>query len=72
MTPIIEEVLAFSIGRFCAAHCISRSFFYELLKAGNGPRIFKAGHRTLISREAADEWRNHRQVNAAQSGSKRG
>ena len=60
MTPIIEEVLAFSIGRFCAAHCISRSFFYELLKAGNGPRIFKAGHRTLISREAADEWRNEK------------
>ena len=58
MTTIIEEVRAYSVDKFCAAHSISRSFFYELLKGGKAPRIFKAGHRTLISREAADEWRN--------------
>ena len=56
----IDEPRAYSVINFCAAHAISRSFFYELIKCGKGPRIFKAGHRTLISREAADEWRNEK------------
>ena len=48
---------AYSVAEFCAAHGISRATFYNLLKAGLGPRIMKLGSRTLISAEAAAEWR---------------
>ena len=48
---------AYSVAEFCAAHGISRATFYNLLKAGLGPRIMKLGSRTLISTEAALEWR---------------
>ena len=46
----------YAIPEFCNAYNISRSKFYELLKAGFGPRIMKVGRRTLISVEAAEEW----------------
>jgi predicted DNA-binding transcriptional regulator AlpA len=51
------EFDAFSIPEFCRRHGISRSAFYNALAAGTGPRIMKVGSRTLISREAAAEWR---------------
>jgi len=53
----MQEV--FSVSQFCEAHNISRATFYLLLKNGEGPKIFKVGKRTLISREAAAEWRKH-------------
>lgn len=62
MTNISREhnaLQAYSVAEFCKAHSISRSFFYGLLKSGRGPRICKVGNRTLISREAAFEWRNN-------------
>lgn len=46
-----------SVSEFCRAHGISRAFFYKLAKEGNAPRIAKVGRRTLISDEAAEEWR---------------
>ena len=49
--------LAFSIKQFCKAHAISRAKFYLLLNEGKAPRIMKVGRRTLISVEAASEWR---------------
>ena len=45
------------ITSFCNSHKISRALFYLLLKEGRGPRIMKAGRRTLISKEAAADWR---------------
>lgn len=53
----------FDVNSFCDAHKISRALFYQLLKKGNGPRIIKLGKRTLISYEAAAEWR--RQLESA-------
>ena len=47
----------YMIPEFCDAYSISRSKFYEILKAGFGPRIMKVGRRTLISVKAAEEWR---------------
>jgi len=47
----------FTIAEFCAVHHISRTTFYALKKAGQGPRTFKVGRRVLITREAADDWR---------------
>lgn len=48
---------AFSVSDFCRSHGISRTLFYELGRAGTGPRLMKAGRRVLISIEAAAEWR---------------
>lgn len=48
---------AFTIPEFCDAHRISRTHFYALTKAGKTPRVMKLGRRTLISLEAAADWR---------------
>lgn len=48
---------AYSVTSFCDAHHISRAYFYQLIKKGQAPRLMKLGRRTLISNEAAAEWR---------------
>ena len=53
---------AYSINDFCRMHSISRAKFYLLLKEGNTPRIMKVGQRTLISKEAAAEWRKSMEI----------
>jgi hypothetical protein len=50
---------SFSIVEFCRLHDISRSLFYVLREKGEGPRVMKVGRRTLISAEAAAEWRKN-------------
>jgi predicted DNA-binding transcriptional regulator AlpA len=50
---------AWTIEEFCQSHGISRATFYNLLKRGYAPRIMKVGARTLISIEAASDWREH-------------
>ncbi len=57
----------YSVSEFCREHGISRGLFYQLLKDGKGPKTMKLGRRTLISREAAEEWRR-RMETAAQAG----
>jgi predicted DNA-binding transcriptional regulator AlpA len=56
---------AFSILEFCARHGMSRSAFYNSLKAGQGPRVMKVGSRVMVSREAAAEWRREREQASA-------
>jgi hypothetical protein len=46
-----------SIPEFLDEHRISRSLLYRLIKEGRGPRITKIAGRTLISAEAAADWR---------------
>ncbi len=58
-----DQLAAYGVDEFCAAHGISRAKFYDLLKIGKGPRVMKVGTRTLISREAAADWR--REMEAA-------
>ncbi len=48
---------AYSVAQFCAAHGFTNVMFYKLMKQGRGPRIMKVGTRTLISVEAAADWR---------------
>jgi predicted DNA-binding transcriptional regulator AlpA len=48
---------AYSVAEFCRQHGISRGLFYTLLRDGRGPRTMKLGSRTLITAEAAAEWR---------------
>ena len=59
--------LMFSVSEFCRAHGISRGTFYKLLGEGLGPAAVKIGRRTLISGEAAQEWRRRMEQVAAVS-----
>jgi hypothetical protein len=52
--------VAYSILEFCKAHRISQAFFYELKRAGLGPREMIVGRRRIISGEAAADWRRAR------------
>jgi hypothetical protein len=56
--------LALSIQQFCQAHSISEDFYYKLKRQGAGPREMRVGSRTLISIEAAAEWRRAREAAA--------
>jgi hypothetical protein len=47
----------YSIDEFCSSHRISRPMYYKLRAAGKAPRTMSVGTRTLISYEAAADWR---------------
>ena len=55
----------YTVPEFCQEHGgISRVFFYRLLKQGKAPRIMKVGRRTLITAEAAAEWRKQMEMDS--------
>jgi predicted DNA-binding transcriptional regulator AlpA len=70
LPPLPTPRLALSIPEFCKAHGISEGFFYKLKKQGEGPREMKVGARTLISFEAAAEWRGAQHLEARHPGRK--
>lgn len=47
----------YTIVEFCDAHRLSRSSFYEQVRAGTAPRLMRVNRRVLISTEAAADWR---------------
>ena len=55
----------YSVDEFCSSHSISRAMFYKLRAAGKAPRTMAAGSRTLISYEAAADWRRACESDAA-------
>lgn len=56
---------AYSVAEFCRAHGVSRAFFYVLRKRGEGPTVMKVGKRTLVSEEAAQDWRRRMEISSA-------
>lgn len=56
---------ACSPAQFCDDHDLARTTLYALWKEGRGPRFFKVGRRTLISDEAAAEWRRRMEEETA-------
>lgn len=55
----------FTVYEFCHEHGgISKVFFYKLLKLGKGPRLMKVGRRTLITAEAAADWRKQMEMDS--------
>jgi hypothetical protein len=54
--------MAFSIREFCYSHNISEDFYFKLKRQGQGPVEMKVGTRTLISIEAAADWRRAREA----------
>jgi hypothetical protein len=55
--PPGTELHVYTRERFCDVHGISLGLFHILMRQGRGPRVMKLGRRTLISVEAAAEWR---------------
>lgn len=56
----------YTVTDFCEEHRISRSYLYRLWSEGRGPRRTKVGRRTLISGEAAAEWRRRMEAETVQ------
>jgi len=52
-----NSIQCYSVREFCALLGVSRAHFYNILRAGQGPRVMKIGRRTVISSEAVREWR---------------
>jgi predicted DNA-binding transcriptional regulator AlpA len=61
------DKLAYSVDEFCHSHNLCRASFYNLLKRGTGPKVMKVGGRTLVSKEAAEEWRRRMETDASQA-----
>lgn len=51
-----------SIAGFCRRTLISRSSFYNLVAAGEAPRMFRIGKLVRISAEAEAEWVRRREA----------
>ena len=56
MANVSNEPLAYTVPDFCKAVNIGVRTFYSLLERGEAPPITKIGRRTLIRREAAEQW----------------
>lgn len=57
-----SNIEVMNVTEFCSRHSISRSLFYKSLREGWGPKIMKAGRRTLVTVEAAREWRSRQEL----------
>jgi hypothetical protein len=55
----------YSVDEFCSSHSISRAMFYKLRAEGKGPKTMSVGSRTLVSFEAAADWRRACEAGAA-------
>lgn len=51
-----ELKLAFSVKEAARICGVSRAFLYAAWKAGGGPKKTKKGKRTLVTREALENW----------------
>ncbi|MFC3691080.1 helix-turn-helix transcriptional regulator [Chenggangzhangella methanolivorans] len=56
-----------TIEDWCKRHGLCRSTFYNLQKAGKGPRLMKVGAVTRISETADREWVAEREAEAITS-----
>jgi hypothetical protein len=52
-----SNTLAMSISEFARLHGISQDQYFKMAREKWGPATMKVGKRTLISAEAAAEWR---------------
>jgi predicted DNA-binding transcriptional regulator AlpA len=59
--PISTELLAYSVSGFCKAVGISQRTFYGLRERGEAPPMARIGRRTVIRREAAEQWLRDRE-----------
>jgi predicted DNA-binding transcriptional regulator AlpA len=63
----MENRTAYKVPEFCDANGISQSKYYELKRAGRGPREMRIGSKGVrISKEASEEWRRRMEEIAAE------
>jgi hypothetical protein len=55
------QPLALSIREFAEAHNLSIDTYFKMQRDGFGPKVMRVGGRTLVSLEAAAEWRAERE-----------
>jgi hypothetical protein len=48
---------AYTIPEFAQTHSLSMSSFYKEQRAGRGPEVIFVGNKSLVTEEAAAEWR---------------
>src|SRR5208337_5042948 len=63
-SPAGDEPAIMSVPEFCAWARVSRSTLYQMWTDGTGPKFFKAGAATRISRQAAVQWLLEREAAA--------
>lgn len=59
------QAAAYTVNEFCATHRLSKALFYKL-PLEHRPAVIKLGRRTVISREAAAEWRRRMEAQTAE------
>jgi hypothetical protein len=57
---------SYTVEEWCHKHRLCRATFYNLRKVGKGPRILKAGSRTLITSQADLDWQREREAETAE------
>ena len=61
---ITVDPAAYTIPEFCKAHRFSESMYFKMKVQGLAPREMHVGSRTLITFEAAADWRRARETTA--------
>lgn len=61
------ELLGFSINEFCDAYGFSPDFYFRRARLGEMPAVLQIGGRTILTREAIDEWRRAHEKQRAPS-----
>jgi hypothetical protein len=56
---------SFSIDEFCHRNGICRATYYNLKKAGKGPREMKVGGQKRVTPAAEADWHREREAEAA-------
>jgi len=51
-----------ALSEFCGRHQISTAMYFKIARKDLGPRGMRVGRRTLICREAAEQWRRAREA----------
>jgi hypothetical protein len=64
----MDEDHSDTVNEFCRRERICRSTFYNLKKAGKGPRVMLVGDKLRISPEARADWRRDREAEATVAG----
>jgi hypothetical protein len=62
------EGSSLTVNEFCAAEKICRATYYNLRKAGKGPRVMRVRSQDRISPEARADWHREREAEAAAAG----
>lgn len=60
-----DDRLAWSVDEFAKLIGVSPRFIYLAVERGEGPPLVRVGKRTLVRREAAEEWLRSREQSCA-------